>query len=68
MWKRIKNLLDISRYSVDELKEKEFVLTVSPHSSTYRPATIVNRKEDDPFKEFENETTQQSPDDTTARD
>ena len=67
MFKRIKNLLDISRYTVEELKEKELVLTVSPHSSTtYRPATII-RPDEDPFKDIADETPQQSPDDTATR-
>lgn len=92
MFKRIKNLLDLSKYSVEELlnpMEKEIIdepsvelyhllatpemiqkaraeklLNSTPHMP-YSMATIINMHEVDPFKEFENDPTEQSPDDTT---
>lgn len=85
MFKRIKNLLDISRYTVEELKQTRLypqpeypqpqVRPAMEPSSTYtvtedilfKPATIINMIEVDPFADITNETTQQSPDDTAAR-
>lgn len=84
MFKRIKNLLDISRYTVEELKQpkgftwtgvaKEFNTPASEEkllSSTpdikYKMATIVDVNPPDPFKDFNNETPQQSLDDTAPR-
>lgn len=66
MWQRIKNLLDISHYSVRELKDKEFIQNVPIHI-VHRPASIINAKDNDPFKDIADETTQQSLDDTTTR-
>lgn len=70
MFKRIKNLLDISRYTVEELKNPTYVIEESGyiHVAPNRPASIINIHADDPFKDIADETTQQSPDDTTARD
>ncbi len=86
MFKRIKNLLDISRYTVEELKTsitthdgyirvKPSVTTIkestgtypSPYEIEFRPAKIINTIEIDPFTDITNETSQQSPDDTAAR-
>lgn len=86
MFKRIRNLLDISRYTVDELMLKHELLTVDGEVTLYpvrngfvqtadqplssQPkmtlttsggtgmAVIINRQAVDPFKEFENETTE----------
>jgi hypothetical protein len=92
MFKRIKNLLDISRYTVEELKNPS-VYTMgnvplknvphgyisvdtkqpSPHyaisnvDSSSGMAKIINMQDEDPFKDFTNETTEQTPDDTTPR-
>ena len=70
MFKRIKNLLDISRYTVEELRnptlytiEESGYIHVAPH----RPASIINIHAEDPFKDIEDETTQQPSDDTTPR-
>lgn len=77
MFKRIKNLLDISRYTVEELRQPpaplmyytsdKDVITSSP-VMPFRTATIISMTEADPFKDFIDETPQQSPDDTTAGD
>jgi hypothetical protein len=85
MFKRIKNLLDISRYTVEELKSiKYYQSTTSGYVEVLPPvvspkqtmtlsgsstgmATIINMQTEDPFKNFDNETPEQSPDDTTAR-
>jgi hypothetical protein len=69
MFKRIKNLLDISKYTVEELTEKSPMIfstndSVYPNGQ-YRPATIIDLKGTNPFDEYE--TTEQSSDDTTAR-
>lgn len=85
MFKRIKNLLDISRYTVEEVvnpvhqlpgetTEQYYERTWGDpiESSTpdmpFRAATIISMTEVDPFKDFTDETPQQSPDDTTAGD
>jgi hypothetical protein len=66
MFKRIKNLLDISRYSVEELK------TTPPQQATEAPdmpnemATIVEMKETNPLNYIEDATTEQSLDDSAA--
>ena len=79
MFKRIKNLLDLSRYTVEELtgepegfKFKEFKKgfnLMSPDTKytviPFNPATIVDLKGTNPFDEYE--TTEQSPNDTTPR-
>jgi len=67
MWKRIKNLLELSKYSVEDLKEKNVYVSSSSGTIkyTYTPATIIETKE--PFNQFEDETPEQSPDDTTPR-
>ena len=71
MFKRIKNLLDISKYTVDEIRQKEPTVfkasgdSMFPNSHEYRPATIVDLKGTNPFDEYE--TTEQSSDDTTPR-
>ena len=86
MFKRIKNLLEISRYTVEELKSvKYYQSTTSGYLEVIPPepypevtwsttssngtgmATIINMHEADPFKSFENDTSEQSPDDTAAR-
>lgn len=82
MFKRIKNLLDISRYTVEELKrprnnrtssaflngiiDQEELLSSTPDSA-YKMATIINMQAEDPFKNFDNETPEQSSNDSTAR-
>jgi len=87
MFKRIKNLLDISRYTVEELKSVKYYqsttngfmevvppivvpapdYTFTSSSSSSGMATIINMQAEDPFKSFDDETTQQSPDDTATR-
>ena len=89
MFKRIKNLLDISRYSVEDLRttittkdqyiqvrpgkkldydaQVEMVGTYPAEPMEFKPATIINMIEVDPFADITNETTQQSPDDTATR-
>lgn len=80
MFKRIKNLLDISKYSVDqvvnrehtpvakeEMKERAKILLSSSPNSEYKLATIINMQTEDPFKDITNETFEQSPDDSTPR-
>ena len=71
MFQRIKNLLEISKYTVEELCEKtdwlkypEYLSEVN-NISKYNPATIVDLKGTNPFDEYE--TTEQSSDDTTLR-
>ena len=71
MFKRIKNLLDISKYTVEELQGNKTVI-VTPTNNTiswegkFNPATIVGLKGTNPFDEYE--TAEQSPNDTTPRD
>ena len=71
MFKRIKNLLDISRYTVDEIRQKEPTVfntstdSLFPHIHEYRPAMIVDLKGTNPFDEYE--AIEQSSDDTTPR-
>jgi hypothetical protein len=69
MFKRIKNLLDISKYTVEELRNTQHVYTDNGYSesipSTFRPAMIVDLKGTNPFDEYE--TTEQSSNDTTPR-
>lgn len=69
MFKRIKNLLDISRYTVQELKNPLFVSDKKNiiHIQSPRPASIINIHAEDPFKDIEDETSQQPSDDTAAR-
>ena len=68
MFKRIRNLLDISRYSVEEVVNKP-TLYITPDTPVelkkYRPAQIVNLTTSDPFADYE--TTEQPPNDTTTR-
>lgn len=71
MFKRIKNLLDISKYSVEELRrptEKVFTST-NPEPdyvvTPFNPATIINLKTKHPFDEYE--TPEQPLDDTATR-
>lgn len=74
MFKRIKNLLDISRYTVEELRAKEpevkrSVLSSTPavtmeYSYTPKPAHIINLKSDDEFYD----SLEQSSNDSTSRD
>lgn len=70
MFKRIKNLLDISRYTVEELKNTP-TYTTSGYSeivaNTFRPATIITMTPHDPLKDFEDETTEQSSNDSASR-
>lgn len=83
MFQRIKNLIDLSKYSADDfflvrgqprpgivpgvitdLKNTEVAsstITVAPRGM----AKIINLKADDPFADYE--TTEQSPDDSAAR-
>lgn len=69
MFQRIKNLLELSKYTVEELKQQKFVLSSSGEIEyTYTPATIINATEEDPFKDFEDETIEQPSDDTASRD
>jgi len=69
MFQRIKNLLDISKYTVEEIRQKPPTIfntsgdALFPHE--YRPATIIDLKGTNPFDEYE--TTEQSSDDTTPR-
>lgn len=72
MFKRIKNLLDISKYTVEEIRNAQPTITtngymkVNPiNTGTYNPAMIVDLKGTNPFDEYE--TTEQSSDDTTPR-
>lgn len=69
MFKRIKNLLDISKYTVDELRSNQPTYTTSGLSqvvtSTWNPVTIVDLKGTNPFDEYE--TSELSPNDTTPR-
>jgi hypothetical protein len=80
MFKRIRNLLDISRYTVEELvnpmnkqpdeTHEDFYRRTWGYDSPrtpkeYRPAQIVNLTTSDPFAEYE--TPEQSLDDTTPR-
>lgn len=70
MFKRIKNLLDISKYTVEELRDKPPMIYHTnqsdyPHPQIYRPVTIVDLKGTNPFDEYE--TIEQSPNDTTPR-
>lgn len=71
MFKRIKNLLELSKYTVEEIRHKETTIFHSkgdfifPHAHEYRPATIVDLKGTNPFDEYE--TTKQSSNDTTPR-
>jgi hypothetical protein len=70
MFQRIKNLLDISRYTVEELRttKETYVSSVDYIDyGSFRPATIINMKEEDPLKDFIDETTEQSFNDTAAR-
>lgn len=68
MFKRIKNLLDISRYTVEELQSSSPTYTTSGLAQVtpnWNPVTIVDLKGTNPFDEYE--TTEQSSDDTTPR-
>jgi hypothetical protein len=68
MFKRIKNLLNISRYSVEDLinpPEEEIISTSNLKLKTFTPATIIDLQTKDPFAEYE--TTEQSSNDTTPR-
>jgi hypothetical protein len=77
MFTRIKNLLDISRYTVEELvnpmrkqtdeTEEQFYERTWGEKKTkeYRPAQIVNLTSSDPFADYE--TPEQSFDDTAPR-
>ncbi len=69
MFKRIKNLLDISKYTVEEIRQKPSPIIESKGDaffpSTYNPATIVDLKGTNPFDEYE--TIEQSSNDTTPR-
>ncbi len=69
MFKRIKNLLDISKYTVEELRNAQPTYTTSGYMEvipgTFRPATIVDLKGTNPFDEYE--TSELSPNDTTPR-
>ncbi len=69
MLKRIKNLLDISKYTVDEIRQKPPVQVTSGGDaffpSTFNPVTIVDLKGTNPFDEYE--ATEQSSNDTTPR-
>lgn len=72
MFKRIKNLLDISRYTVEEVVNHPTTFFTTSGDDikvlpNFRPATIINMKKEDPLKDFDDETTEQSLDDTTAR-
>lgn len=70
MFKRIKNLLDISKYTVEEIRQKPAPVIESREDaffpSTFNPVTIVDLKGTNPFDEYE--TTEQSSNDTTPRD
>lgn len=69
MFKRIKNLLELSKYTVEELRGEQPTYTTSGFlqvdHSTFRPATIVDLKGTNPFDEYE--TSELSPNDTTPR-
>ncbi len=70
MFQRIKNLLDISRYTVEELKNTPTYTTAGYSeivANTFRPATIINMKAEDPLKDFTDETPEQSFNDTATR-
>jgi hypothetical protein len=73
MFQRIKNLLELSRYTVEELREEpeafksSGTFTEFNESPTFRPATIINMSPDDHLKDFTNETLEQSFDDPAAR-
>lgn len=79
MFQRLKNLWDLGRFTVEEIMkpsqtyttsgfvhvDQEELLSSTPHQE-FRAATIVSMKEADPFKDFINETPEQSPDDTAT--
>ncbi len=69
MFQRIKNLLDISKYTVDEIRQKPPVKVESTEDSffpsTFNPVTIVELTGTNPFDEYE--ATEQSSNDTTSR-
>jgi hypothetical protein len=73
MFKRIKNLLDISRYTVAEVvnpvshRTEETDNEYYERTWGYRPATIINPKGTDPFKDFADETPEQPLDDKATR-
>jgi hypothetical protein len=70
MFKRIKNLLDISKYTVEEVVNKPTLYTTPDNTieiKEYRPATIINLKETDPFADIPYETFEPSSNDTTPR-
>lgn len=72
MFRRLKNLWALSRYTVEELKEQkseqlfystspDFPITVKP----FNPVTIVDLQDKHPFDEYE--TPEQSPNDSAPR-
>lgn len=72
MFRRLKNLWALSRYSVDELRtdvtHAPLVTTSTGTDLEYRqfnPAIIISREQTHPFDEYE--TTEQSPDDSAPR-
>lgn len=74
MFTRIKNLLELSKYTVEEIKAKEIVFTptvslkktssskdiiyTTSNLSSSSPALIIDMKKFNPLNEFENDTTQ----------
>jgi hypothetical protein len=70
MFKRIKNLLDISRYTVADLRsspEPTYTGSGYEEPTRHQPAVIINPQGTDPFKDFADETTEQPLDDTAPR-
>jgi hypothetical protein len=71
MFKRIKNLLELSKYTVEELQNPKYVvkgdfpLSTINHGTMYNPALIVDLQGTNPFDEYE--TSEQSSNDTTTR-
>jgi hypothetical protein len=91
MFKRLKNLIELSRYSADDFFRVEGVharpgetmndyyertwgepvTTVSDATYVYGTdghlAQIIDLKEEDPFKDLQNDTPEQPPEDTATR-
>ena len=69
MFQRIKNLLELSKYTIEEIRQKPSPVVESKGDaffpSTFNPVTIIDLKGTNPFDEYE--TSELSPNDTTPR-